>query len=102
MKFVGSSKVFDCKNSKGSKESEVGESGNSVPIRPITSNNAATNTIANANGISAAHATVHATTIVAPLQFIITLPTTVATNTNLVASADYHQQSFYEYLLQHE
>ena len=26
----------------------------------------------------------------------------IATNTNLAASADYHQQSFYEYLLQHE
>ena len=26
----------------------------------------------------------------------------IAANTNLAASADYHQQSFYEYLLQHE
>ena len=26
----------------------------------------------------------------------------IATNTNLAANADYHLQSFYEYLLQHE
>ena len=35
-----------------------------------------------------ATATVHATTIVAPLQSIITLPTTIATNTNLAANRD--------------
>ena len=100
MKSAVSSKVFGCKNSKGSRESEVGGSGDSVPFLPITSNNAATNTIANANGISAATATVHATAIVAPLQSIITLPTTIATNTNLVLNHDYHIQSFYEYFLQ--
>ena len=70
---------MNCNNSKGSRESEAGGSGNSVPHPPITSNNAATNIIANANSISTATATVHATTIVAPLQFIITLPTTIAT-----------------------
>ena len=58
--------------------------------RPQPHNNAVTNTTANAN-----------TTIIR-IAIIITLPTTIATNTNLAASADYHQQSFYEYFLQHE
>ena len=59
------------------------------------------NPIANATDI----ATILATTIIAilvSLIAVITLPTTVTTNTNLVVSTDYHQQSFYEYLLQHE
>ena len=53
---------------------------------PRIPNLAATNTIANANGISTATATVHATTIVVHFAVIITLPTTVTTNTNLLAS----------------
>ena len=59
------------------------------------------NSIANATDI----ATILATTIIAilvSLITVITLPTTVTTNTNLAVSTDYHQQSFYEYLLQHE
>ena len=103
-------KFFYNNNSKGSRESEAGGSGDSVPTPPITSNNAVTNItalamsnpIANATDI----ATILATTIIAILvsliAVIITPPTTIATNTNLAASTDYHQQSFYEYLLQHE
>ena len=52
-----------------------------------------TTTIAISN--PTATATVHATTIVAPLQCIITLPTTVTTTISIVTSADY-QQLFYE------
>ena len=43
-----------------------------------------------ADGDSAPHSSTHTTT------------KPIAITTNLVASADYHLQSFYEYLLQHE
>lgn len=56
--------------------------------RPQPPNNAVTNTTANAN-----------TTIIR-IAIIIPLPTTVATNTNLVSNHDCHIQSFYEYFLQ--
>ena len=57
------------------------------------------NPITNATDI----ATILATTIIAilvSLIAVITLPTTVATNTNLVLNHDCHIQSFYEYFLQ--
>ena len=69
---------------------EVG-SGNSVLIRPITINKAISDIIATA--------TVHATTIVAPLQFIITLPTTIATTTYFQTSLHYLHKSLYELVL---
>ena len=68
---------------------KLGEGTLSLAL-PQPHNNAVTNITANAN-----------TTIIR-IAIIITLPTTIATNTNLATNADYHQQSFYEYLLQHE
>lgn len=49
------------------------------PIRSIMPNNAVSNPIAIAISNPTATATVYATTIVAPLQSIITLPTTITT-----------------------